>query len=176
MITQSSAAILDGASRLKAPGAGRTRPRGYGLAVLAMLCASGAVLAQTAAAPPPHRWHRGYHAMVPRTEQRRMERLTLLLDLTPAQQQKVQTILAAEHARMRQSMEQAMRQIRETHRAVHQDAIEKLGAVLTPTQMKKFEALMPGPGMMNGMMMHGMMMHGMDMGPPPAAGPGPGPR
>ncbi len=108
-----------------------------------------------------------------------MEQLTVLLDLTPAQRQKVETILSAEHARMRQSVEQAMRQVQETHRAVHKDALGKLAAVLSPGQMKKLNALMPEHGMMmHGMMMHGMMMHGMDhgmdMGPAgPDSGPGP---
>lgn len=118
--------------------------------------------------------------MMQRIEQRRMEQLTVLLDLTPAQQQKVRTILVAEHARMRKTVEQAMRQIRETHLAVRKDTVEKLSGVLSPEQMKKFKVLMPGPHMMmgpmmmHGMMMRGMMMHGGRMGPPPPA-PGPGP-
>jgi hypothetical protein len=116
--------------------------------------------------------------MMHRMEHRRMEQLTVLLDLTPAQQEKVKTILAAEHARMRQSMEQAMRQIRDTHRAVRKDTLDKLSAVLSPEQMKKFKVLMPGPhGMMGAMMMHGMMSHGRGMGPPPpGAGAAPGPQ
>lgn len=106
-----------------------------------------------------------------------MEQLTVLLDLTPAQQRKVKAILDAQHARMRQAAEQAMRQIRETHRAVRKDTLDKLSTVLSPEQMKKFEVLMPERGMMmHGMMMHGMG-HGMDMGPPPpGAGPPPGPQ
>ncbi len=103
-------------------------------------------------------------------EQHRMEQLTVLLDLTPAQQQAVKAILSSEHARMRQSVEQAMQQVRDAHRAVHKETIDKLSTVLSPAQMKKFNALMPEGGMMmHGMMMHGMMMHGMghdmDMGP-----------
>lgn len=153
----------------------------HSLAAVALLCASGMALAQTPPAPPPHPW-RGRPAMMQRMEQRRMEQLTVLLDLTPAQQQKVRAILAAEHARMRKTMEQAMRQIRETHRAVRKDTVEKLSGVLSPQQMKKFEVLMPGPDMMmgpmmmHGMMMRGMMMHGGRMGPPPPPAPGPGSR
>jgi hypothetical protein len=114
-------------------------------------------------------------------EQHRMERLTVLLDLTPAQQQKVSTILAAEHARMRQSIEQAMRQVQEAHRAVHKEALDKLSAVLSPGQMKKLDALMPERAgmMMHALMMHGMMMHGMDHGMGMGAGgpdSGPGPQ
>lgn len=149
----------------------------HSVVAIALLCASGMALAQTPPAPPPHAWHGG-RAMMRRMEQRRMEQLTVLLDLTPAQQQKVRAILAQEHARMRQTMEQAMRQIRETHRAVRKDTVEKLTGVLSPQQMKKFEVLMPGRHTMMGpMMMHGMMMHGRGMGPPPpAAGSAPGPR
>jgi Spy/CpxP family protein refolding chaperone len=132
---------------------------------IALLCASGAVLAQTAPEPPSS-WHgEQHHAWEQRMEQHRMERLTVLLDLTPAQEQKVKTILSAEHARMRQSVEQAMQQVREAHRAVRKDTVDKLSTVLSPAQMKKFNALMPERGMMmHGMMMHGMG-HGMDMGP-----------
>ncbi len=107
-----------------------------------------------------------------------MEQLTVLLDLTPAQQQKVRVILAAEHARMMQSVRQAMRQVRDTHRAVRKDTIEKLSGVLSPEQLRKFKVLLPGPHrVMGAMMMHGMMMRGRDRGPPspPGAGPGPGP-
>jgi Spy/CpxP family protein refolding chaperone len=147
----------------------------HGVAAIALLCASGAVLAQTAPEPPPPR-HGQHHAWEQRMEQHRMDQLTILLDLTPAQQQAVKTILSSEHARMRQSLEQAMQQVRDTHRAVHKETVDKLSAVLSPAQMKKFNALMPEGGMMQGMMMHGMMMHGMghdmDMGP---HGPGPGP-
>ena len=106
--------------------------------------------------------------MEQRMEERRMQQLTVLLDLTSAQQQQIKTILEAEHARMRQSMEQAMRQVEETHRAVRKDTLDKLSAVLSPAQMKKFKVLMPGPGMM-----HGMMMHGMGHGMGPGMGPGP---
>ena len=80
---------------------------------------------------------------------------------------------------MMQSMKDAMRQVRQAHRAVRQDTVEKLSAVLNPTQMKKFDALVPDRRMMHGMMMRGMMMHGMGEGmgmgaPPPAPQPGPG--
>jgi Spy/CpxP family protein refolding chaperone len=166
MTTNSTGSVSGGGSRPKGLGA-VTRLGRCGVAALALLCACGAALAQTPPAPPPHAWHGG-SAMMQRMEQRRMEQMTVLLDLTPAQQQKVQAILAAEHARMSKTMEQAMRQIRETHRLVRKDTIERLSTVLSPEQMKKFKVLMPGPRMMMGaMMMHGMMMHGGGGGPPP---------
>ncbi len=99
-----------------------------------------------------------------------MEQLTVLLDLTPAQQQQVRAILSTEHARMSQSVEQAMRQVRETHRAVRKETLGKLSGVLSPTQMKKLNALMPERGIMHGMMMR-WMDQGMERGPP---GPAPG--
>jgi hypothetical protein len=148
----------------------------HSVAAIALLCASGMALAQTPPPPPAHAWHGG-GAMMHRMEERRMEQLTVLLDLTPAQQQKVRAILAQEHARMHRTMEQAMRQIRETHRAVRKDTVAKLTGVLSPEQMKKFEVLMPGrPMMMGPMMRHGMMMHGGGMAPPPAPGSAAGPR
>jgi Spy/CpxP family protein refolding chaperone len=72
-------------------------------------------------------------------EQRRMERLAVLLDMTPAQKQQVQAIFSAERTRM----QQAMRQAREARRAAHTEAVTKLGQVLSPRQMKKLELLMP---------------------------------
>jgi hypothetical protein len=171
MTTHSTGSVSGGGSRLQGLGAGKRLGR-CGVAAVALLCACGTALAQTPPAPPPHAWQGG-GAMMQRMEQRRMEQMTVLLDLTPAQQQKVQAILAAEHARMRKTMLQAMRQMRETHRLVRKDTIERLSTVLSPEQMKKFKVLMPGPRMMmGGMMMHGAMMHGMMMhggggAPPP---------
>lgn len=95
-----------------------------------------------------------------------MDRLALLLDLTASQRQQVQTIFSVEHARMKSAMQQvqqAMAHARATHQAVRKDTMQRLSSVLSPTQMRKFKALMPGPGMMHGMMMHRMMMHGMMM-------------
>ncbi|HVC31232.1 MAG TPA: hypothetical protein VND24_08595 [Steroidobacteraceae bacterium] len=158
--------------------------------LLAMLAMAGTALGQAPAQP---RWQ-GHHGWKPtaqwrqKMERNRMDRLALLLDLAPAQRQKVQAILSEEHTKMRAAMQevaQAMKQARAAHQQVRKDTMQRLSSVLSPTQMKKFEALMPGPGMMHGMMMHRMMMRpmikggmgaGMPMGPPPPPGPGPGPR
>ena len=137
--------------------------------MVAMLALAGATLAQEPASPPSQ-WHGGHQGNEAewrqKMEQRRMERLAVLLDLTAAQRQQVQAILSDEHAKMRtamQQVEQAMKQARAAHEAVHRDTVQRLSSVLTPAQMKKLEVLMPDQGMMHGMMMHGMMMHGMMM-------------
>lgn len=72
-------------------------------------------------------------------EQKRMERMAALLDMTPAQKRQAQAIFASEHARMQQAFKQAM----ETRRAAHAETLTKLSQVLSPTQMKKLELLMP---------------------------------
>jgi hypothetical protein len=161
------------------------------LAVLALAgtTLAGITLAQESPAPS-HGWH-GEHGWQnsaewrQKMEQRRLERLTVLLDLTAAQRQQVQAILSDEHARMRtamQQVEQAMKQARATHEAVRKETVQRLSSVLTPAQMKKLKVLMPEHGMMHGMMMHEMMMHGMmmhpmgpAMGAPPPQPPPPGP-
>lgn len=145
--------------------------------LLALSLAAGAALAQAppSAPPPPPAWHsRGGHGWMQRREmmqEHRIERLRVLLDLTPAQQQKVKAILAEERAGMKPSLQrmmQAERQLRAAHRAARKDAMEKLAAVLTPVQMKKFKLLMPEHRRF--MLRHGMGMHRGMMGPP---GPGP---
>lgn len=102
-------------------------------------------------------------------QERRLDRLAVLLDMTPAQKQQVQTILSAERTRVQQAMKQAM----EARRAAHTETVTKLGQVLSPAQMKKLKVLMPqrhrhfmmGRGGMGMHGMHGPMdMHGsMDM-------------
>lgn len=156
--------------------------------LLAMLAVTGVALAQQQPPSPPPQWqahHQWKNAAEWRQkmEQRRMERLTVLLDLTPAQQRQVQAIFANEHEKMESAMQQvrqAMRQARAAHEAVRKDAQQRLASVLSPSQMKKLQVLMPEHGMMHGMMMRGMMMHGMGhgmgMGPPPPPPPGPGPQ
>jgi Spy/CpxP family protein refolding chaperone len=160
--------------------------------LVAMLCAGGTAFAQ---APAPkgaqadwqarhEQWAQKWQQERTEMEQRRMERLAVLLDMTPAQQQQVRTIFAAERTRMQQAMKQAM----EARRAAHTETEAKLGQVLTPAQMKKLELLMPQRHrhffMRCGRMgMHGHMgMHGPegmwhpDDGrgpPPPPAGAGP---
>ena len=153
--------------------------------LLAMLAVAGTAIAQQPAPPSPqwhgnHQWKNGAEWRQ-KMEQRRMERLSVLLDLTPAQRQQVQAIFSDEHAKVKTSMQQvrqAMMQARAAHEAAHKETLQRLSSVLSPTQMKKLEALMPQHGM-HGMMMHRMMMmhgrgHGMGA-PPPPPGPGPGP-
>ncbi len=86
----------------------------------------------------------------------RMEQLTTLLDLTDAQKPQVQAILEAEHAKVREQMEQARSsgqkpsfdQMKAMHEQLHQETIAKLTPVLSAEQLKKFEALSEahGPG------------------------------
>src|SRR6185437_12218543 len=120
-----------------------------------------------------------------RMGQRRLDRLAVLLDMTPAQKQQVQAVFADERSRMEQAMEQAM----EARRAAHTETITKLGQVLSPAQMKKLKLLMPQRHrhMRRGMMgLHGpmgmqepkgMWHHRPDQGPDqgPGAPPPPGP-
>lgn len=163
----------------------------HSVALVAMLCLAGTALAQ---APAPSGAHADGQAKRQQSEQewqqerarmqaRRMDRLAELLDMTAAQRQQVQTILAAERTRMQQAMKQAM----EAARAAHAETVTKLGQVLSPAQMKKLKLLMPerhrrfmmGPcpmgmrgmhGMHGQMDMHGpkgMWDHHSDQGPPP---------
>ena len=144
--------------------------------LLAMLAVADTALAQT---PPPqqsqwqgpHQWKDAgqWHQKM---EKRQMERIAVLLDLTPAQRQQVQSILADEHEKMKTAMQQvrqAMEQAHAAHRAVRREAAQKLAAVLTPAQMKKLKLLMPEHGRGR------FMMRGMAVGPMPPPGPGPGP-
>jgi Spy/CpxP family protein refolding chaperone len=146
--------------------------------LVAALALAGTALAQSP--PPAAQWH-GHHEWKDaaqwrqQMEQRRMDRLTLLLDLTPAQRQQVQAVFSDEQAKMKTAMQQvrqAMEQAHAAHEAVRKDAEHRLSSVLSPIQMRKLRVLMPE----HGMMMHGMMMHGMDhdmdhgMGPPPGSG------
>lgn len=157
--------------------------------LLAALAVAGTALAQAPASPPAqwqghHPW-KGAAQWQQKMEQRRMERLAVLLDLTPAQRQQVQAIFADEHAKMKtamQQVQQAMRQARAAREAVRKDAEQRLTAVLSPTQMKKLKVLMPEHRRQRFMMRemgHGMdpgMDPGMDGGPmPPPPPPGPGP-
>ena len=121
---------------------------------LALLWA-GAVFAQT---PPAVAAHEAAH----------LEKLATLLDLTDAQKPQVQAILEAQHAKMRQMMQEAKASgtkpdfatMQTLHQQVQQETLLKLKTVLSDTQLKKFQAL----GAMHGM--HGHFGHG---GPPAGA-------
>src|SRR5579862_464350 len=91
------------------------------VALLAMLAVTGAALAQSPPPPPPHghgnhpwkdaaQWHQ-------QMEQHQMDRLALLLDLTPAQRQQVQAIFSDEHAKMKTAMEQVEQAMKQAHAA-----------------------------------------------------------
>jgi len=146
--------------------------------LLAMMAVAGTALAQTPSPPPQQpQWH-GHEQWKDaaqwrqKMKERRMERLAVLLDLTPAQRQQVQSILSDEHAKMKtamQQVEQAMKQARAAHEAVRKETEQKLAGVLSPTQMKKLQLLMP-EHRRPPFMMHRM---GMEQMPPPP-GPGPG--
>lgn len=157
--------------------------------LVAMLCASAMAFAQTPAAAGGHadwqakrqQWHQKMEQMRANMEQKRLDRLAVLLDMTAAQKQQVQTIFSAEHDQMKQAMKQAM----EARKAAHTEAQTKLGQVLSPTQMKKLALLMPHRhhrffGMRGRMGMDGPMGKGGPMGmwhpqgpPPPPPGGGP---
>ncbi|MDE2262820.1 MAG: hypothetical protein KGL45_09880 [Gammaproteobacteria bacterium] len=154
--------------------------------VVAVLCAGGAAFAQAPPSAAPadwqarhQQWEQQWQQKRAQMEQKRMERLSVLLDMSPAQKQQVQAILAAERTRMQQARKQAA----EARRAAHADALAKLGSVLSPAQMKKLQLLMPQHrhrffsmrrgrmGMRSPMGMWGPPVHG--DGPPPPPPPGP---
>jgi len=122
---------------------------------LALLCASP-VFAQTST-PPAAAAREAQH----------MDNLATLLDLNATQKAQVQTILEAEHARMKAAFEQAKasgtkpdwEQMKTLHQQVQQETLQKLAPVLSATQLKKFQVLSQ---------MHGHFHHGHG-GPAPAA-------
>ena len=89
-------------------------------------------------------------------EARHMDDLATLLDLTDPQRVQVQSILEAEHAKMKQSFEQAKaagtkpdwQQMKALHQQLEQETLQKLaapassgGAQLSASQLKKFQIL-----------------------------------
>lgn len=150
--------------------------------LVAMLAVAGTALAQTPASSAPqwqgHQQWKGAAEWRQKMEQHRMDRLAVLLDLTPAQRQQVQSIFSDEHAKMRtamQPMREAMKQVRAAHEAARKETLQRLGSVLSAAQMKKLDAIMPPRGMMG--MHHRMRMHGMGHGEkmgPPGSGAGAG--
>jgi hypothetical protein len=124
---------------------------------LAVLCA-GAAYAQTPP-PPTHAAEAAHH----------MDDLATLLDLTDAQKAQVQTILQEEHAKMKQSFEQAKasgtepdwQQMKALHEQMQQETLQKLSSVLSATQLKKFQVIQQE--------MHAHMGHHMGHGAPGAA-------
>jgi Spy/CpxP family protein refolding chaperone len=156
----------------------------------AVLCAAGTAFAQAPPSPSHadwqakrQQWQQQWKGKQAEMEQKRLDRLAVLLDMTSAQKQQVQTIFSAEHDRMKQAMKQAM----EARTAAHTEAQTKLGQVLNPTQIRKLALLMPhrrhGFRGMRGHMGHMGPMGGMGgpmgwhhhpgngMGPPPPPAP-----
>lgn len=95
-----------------------------------------------------------------------MEKLALLLDLTDAQKPQVQSVLQGQHAQMKTLMEQAkaaggkpdFQALHAAREQIEQDTVTKLSSVLSPAQLKKFQALQQ------------MHPHGFGhRGPPPGA-------
>jgi ribulose bisphosphate carboxylase small subunit len=78
-----------------------------------------------------------------------MEDLATLLDLTDAQKAQVQSILQEQHAKMRESFEQAKasgtkpdwQQMKALHEQLQQETLQKLAPVLSATQLKKFQVI-----------------------------------
>lgn len=145
----------------------------HSVVLVAMLCVAGPALAQAPSPSGAHadwqakrqQWEQKWQQERAKMQERRLDRLAVLLDMTPAQKQQVQTILATERSHMQQAMKQAM----EARRAAHTETVTKLGQVLSPAQMKKLKLLMPerhrrfmmGRGRMGMHGMHGPMdMHG----------------
>lgn len=119
------------------------------LALLALAGFAGAALAQPQMPPPGTMGPNGHFRIEMRDMERwRMHQLTVLLDLTAAQQQQVKAILAREHVKMRQNMRRMMQQMRAAHRAARQETLAQLSHVLSPAQLTKYKVLMPRGPMM----------------------------
>ena len=98
-------------------------------------------------------------------EAQHMANLAVLLDLTDAQKVQVQTVLEAEHAKMKAAFEQArasgtrpdFSQMKALHQQMQAETMQKLQPVLSALQLKKFQVLSQ---------MHGP--HPFHHGPPPS--------
>jgi Spy/CpxP family protein refolding chaperone len=83
------------------------------------------------------------------TQTSHMEKLAILLDLTDAQKPQVETILRGEHAQMKALFEQTraaggkpdFQAMQAARQQISQDTVAKLSGVLSPAQLKKFQAL-----------------------------------
>jgi Spy/CpxP family protein refolding chaperone len=84
----------------------------------------------------------------------RMDHLATLLDLTADQKTQVQAVLEEEHAQMKAQREQAQasgtrptfEQMKAAHEQAQKDTLAKLTPILSPDQLKKFQALMAERG------------------------------
>src|SRR6516164_3372158 len=124
------------------------------LMTITLLCA-GAAYAQTPPPAPPHAADAARH----------MDDLATLLDLTDAQKAQVQAILQQQHAKMKESFEQAKasgtkpdwEQMKAMHEQLQQDTLQKLAPVLSATQLKKFQIIQQEMHAHMGHMPHGQM-------------------
>jgi len=115
----------------------------------------GVVLAQAPDAPPggpgpggpgAGGWHE--------SAAERMDHLATLLDLTADQKTQVQAVLEEEHARMKAQRDQArasgtkptFEEMKAAHEQAQKDTLAKLTPILSPDQLKKFQALMAERG------------------------------
>jgi Spy/CpxP family protein refolding chaperone len=108
---------------------------------LALACSGVAFAADTTttSAPPNAAAH----------EARHMADLATLLDLTDAQKAQVQSVLEAEHAKMKAAFEQAkssgtkpdFASMKALHQQVEAETLQKLQPVLSALQLKKFQVL-----------------------------------
>jgi hypothetical protein len=108
---------------------------------LALACSGVAFAADTTSttAPPNQAAREAQH----------MANLATLLDLTDAQKAKVQTILEAEHAKMKAAFEQShasgskpdFSQMKALHQQVEAETLQQLTPVLSALQLKKFQTL-----------------------------------
>jgi Spy/CpxP family protein refolding chaperone len=114
------------------------------LIALAALAGVSATLAQS----PPHR----------PDPAKMVERLTVILDLDEYQQGEVKKALEAQRTKMEAARAQfkasgerpSFEEMRAQHDAAQKETLDTLSSVLTPEQLKKFEAFMAdrGPVMM----------------------------
>jgi hypothetical protein len=130
-----------------------------GILTLALLWAGAAF----AGAPPPDATRAARH----------LDDLATLLDLTDAQKVQLQAILQEQHAKMKQSVEQArasgvkpdFEQMHALHEQLQQEMLQKLTPALSAAQLKKFQILHQ---LMHDMHdMHGMHGHSAHGGPAP---------
>jgi Spy/CpxP family protein refolding chaperone len=106
---------------------------------LVLLCTIGIATAQTAPDPTTHGPN----------PQRHLEKLAVLLDLTDAQKAQVKAILDAEHEKMKAQFAAArasgtrptFEEMQAARAQLRADEIQQLSAVLSATQLKKFQVL-----------------------------------
>ena len=79
----------------------------------------------------------------PPSPEKQLERLTVLLDLSEQQQTQVAAVLQEQRARMQQHP--SPDEMRAKHEQMRQAMLDKMSKILSPQQLKKFEALEDHP-------------------------------